>query len=223
MAFIRPYQPSDFEAAAHICRATLPGSLSPSRAAYLLAPYIWTHPYTTISPATCHVLEDGTGRAVGYCIGCPDVLALEASYQRYVTEVLVPAEGVNPPRQSATAEPWTVDDGKGGQTVNEQALLQLAYDVRRAVLDGKEVLWGTHRATMHIDLLEEWQGKGWGKQLIGKFVESVKEKGGYEQGIHIGIAGDNGKVVPFYEKCGFKLVPGGEASGGIWMARDVSK
>ncbi|KAM0327451.1 hypothetical protein ACHAQA_005739 [Verticillium albo-atrum] len=216
MAFIRPYQPGDFDAAAHICRATLPPSLSPFPHAFRLAPYIWTHPYTLLSPKTCHVLDDGSGRAVGYCIGCPDVQAFGAAYGRYVNEVLEPSAEVEPPRSTEVKEPWAIDG-----VVNEQALLQLAHDFDLAVLQGKEVLWGTHRATMHIDLLDEWQGKGWGRKLIEAFVESVRAETGYGQGVHIGIAGDNGKVVAFYEKVGFRLQPGGEKEGGIWMVKDL--
>ncbi|KAF3353918.1 hypothetical protein VdG1_07948 [Verticillium dahliae VDG1] len=197
MAFIRLYQPEDFDAAADICRATLPPSLSPFPHALRLAPYIWTHPYTLLSPLTCYVLDDGNGRAVGYCIGCPDVKAFGAEYGRYVKEVLEPSTEVETPRYRDFREPWAING-----EVNEQALLQLAHDFDMAVLQDREILWGTHRATMHIDLLEE-------------------EQKGYEQGIHIGIAGDNGKVVAFYEKVGFRLQPGGEKWGGFWMMKDL--
>ncbi|KAG7143071.1 hypothetical protein HYQ45_000695 [Verticillium longisporum] len=216
MAFIRLYQPEDFDAAADICRATLPPSLSPFPHALRLAPYIWTHPYTLLSPLTCYVLDDGNGRAVGYCIGCPDVKAFGAEYGRYVKEVLEPSTEVETPRSRDFREPWAING-----EVNEQALLQLAHDFDMAVLQDREILWGTHRATMHIDLLEEWQAKGWGRKLVEAFVESLREQKGYEQGIHIGIAGDNGKVVAFYEKVGFRLQPGGEKWGGFWMMKDL--
>ncbi|KAM0629605.1 hypothetical protein ACHAPW_006837 [Verticillium nonalfalfae] len=198
------------------CRATLPPSLSPFPHALRLAPYIWTHPYTLLSSSTCYVLDDGNGRAVGYCIGCPDVKAFGAVYGRYVKEVLEPSTEVEAPRSRDFREPWAING-----EVNEQALLQLAHDFDMAVLQGKEILWETHRATMHIDLLEEWQAKGWGRKLVEAFVESLREQKGYEQGIHIGIAGDNGKVVAFYEKVGFRLQPGGEKWGGFWMLKDL--
>ncbi|GAW27005.1 putative acetyltransferase [Rosellinia necatrix] len=103
MAFIRPYKDSDFDACAHICIATLPPTLASSPEAAKLSPYLWTHPYTFLSPATCHVLDDGEGRAVGYCIGCPDVHAFVADYERYVSAVL--SRHVPEPDFGAR-EPW---------------------------------------------------------------------------------------------------------------------
>jgi len=77
---------------------------------------------------------------------------------------------------------------------------------------------------MHIDLLPEWQRGGWGRRLIEKFVASVQASGqDYGEGEHIGVAGENSKVVPFYEKVGFRVVEGGENEGNIWMVRDIEK
>lgn len=44
-----------------------PPTLAASKLAVRIAPYIWNHLYTLISPATCFVLDDGSGAAVvGY-------------------------------------------------------------------------------------------------------------------------------------------------------------
>ncbi|KAI0408507.1 hypothetical protein F4802DRAFT_416050 [Xylaria palmicola] len=230
MAFIRPYKDSDFDACAHICIATLPPTLAASPAAAKLSPYLWTHPYTFLSPSTCHVLDDGTGRAVGYCIGCPDVHAFAADYDRYVAAILTRA--VEAPGFSAR-EPWVVPagegegDGDGTATVvvvNPLALAQSAYRVDWMLLEGKEAVTARWRATMHIDLLADWQGRGWGRQLIDRFVASVRASGrDYGEGEHIGVAGENGKVVGFYERLGFRVIEGGEREGNIWMVRDIEK
>ncbi|KAF4968475.1 hypothetical protein FZEAL_10390, partial [Fusarium zealandicum] len=97
MAFIRDYEPRDFDAMAHIltreldqCRETLPPTLDASKAAHRLAPYLWTHPYTYHSPSTCLVLDSGDGSVVGYCIACPDVLGLKAAWQTYLAAVVQP-------------------------------------------------------------------------------------------------------------------------------------
>jgi len=99
MAFIRAYRDEDKEDCAFICRETLPPSLQPGNAdprVQLLAPYVWTHQFTYLSPQTCHVLDDGQGKGkvVGYCIGCPDVHAMTAVYGRFVEDVLLKDEGV---------------------------------------------------------------------------------------------------------------------------------
>ncbi|WYZ35985.1 hypothetical protein EsH8_X_000632 [Colletotrichum jinshuiense] len=232
MAFIRSYRPSDFEATAHICRATLPPSLERSEAATRTAPYLWTHQYTLLSPATCHILDDGEGNAVGYCIGCPNVDDFAEAYPRYVKEVLEASGELagRRPKSLAAKAPWNLPET--GE-VNEEALLQQAWNPAWLVLDDdRKELWGAWKGTMHIDLLEPWQGKGWGRKLIERFVGSLKEadgqKGGggegaprlYGKGVHIGVGGENDKVVPFYEKLGFRVYPTGE-TGSIWMVRDI--
>ncbi|KAI1189760.1 hypothetical protein F5B17DRAFT_166601 [Nemania serpens] len=239
MAFIRLYKDSDFDACAQICIATLPPTLASSPAAAKLSPYLWTHPYTFLSPSTCHVLDDGTGKAVGYCIGCPDVHAFAAEYERYVSTILSRAVAVP---DFSVREPWLVpgdettttalEQGQGqGQedpptevVVNPQALAQNAYRADWMLLENKEALTSRWRATMHIDLLPAWQGRGWGRALIDRFVASVRASGeDYGEGEHIGVAGENAKVVPFYEKVGFRVVAGGEREGNIWMVRDIDK
>ncbi|KAI0453715.1 hypothetical protein F5B21DRAFT_271041 [Xylaria acuta] len=241
MAFIRPYKDSDFDACAHICIETLPPTLAASpAAAKLLSPYLWTHPYTFLSPTTCHVLDDGNGEVVGYCIGCPDVYAFAAEYPRYITSIL--SQAIAEPDFSIR-EPWIVttnpstsaesqqqqqqqqqQQGLPGEIANPLALAQNAYRADWMLLEGKEAVTARWRATMHIDLLPAWQGRGWGRQLIDRFVTSVQSSGqDYGQGEHIGVAGENSKVVPFYERVGFRVIEGGEREGNIWMVRDIEK
>ncbi|KAJ6786326.1 hypothetical protein PWT90_10609 [Aphanocladium album] len=232
MAFIRPYQESDFENMSHICRATLPPSLSASEPATRLAPYIWTHQYTLLSPSTCFVVDDGAGRAVGYCIGCPDIPAFCAAYPRYVSEVL---EGrgrengdirLRPDAadlvETSTRAPW-IDKDTG--RVSELALSQLAFSARWLLVDGHEdLLREGYRGTMHIDLVDEFQGKGWGRKLLEALVESMqKEQGQGEdrsKGIWLGVGGENDKVVPFYEKLGFRVKEREVKTSTIIMVRD---
>ncbi|RYP21570.1 hypothetical protein DL765_002206 [Monosporascus sp. GIB2] len=236
MAFIRPYKETDFDACAQICIATLPPSLAGSPEAARLSPYVWTHPYTCLSPSTCHGLDDGAGNAVGYCIGCPDVHALAEAHPRYVAGVLGGA--VAAPAQTETREPWLLPpapgdgpegrEGKKEKTVNPAALAQLAYRADWLLLDGdaaRAELMRRWRATMHIDLLEPWQGRGWGRRLIEAFVRSVRESGAdYGEGEHIGVAGENRKVVAFYERMGFRVVSddGGD-EGTIVLVKDIER
>ncbi|KAK4099432.1 hypothetical protein N658DRAFT_498355 [Parathielavia hyrcaniae] len=238
MAFIRPFRPEDTENAKHICRSTLPPSLASSPAAVRMAPYLWTLPFTHLSPQSCFVLDDGDGTAVGYVIGTPDVLALADAYPRYVAEVLQSEQGerdVPPPAQLDTLERWSVPlDGDGEDdagkeaaraTVNPACLAQLAYKVQWLVLEGvegKRELAREYRAMLHIDLLEPWQAKGWGRQMIERFVEAVRASGmDFGKGIQLGVAGENAEVVPFYERVGFRVYPGGEREGNVWMVREL--
>ncbi|PTB69167.1 hypothetical protein BBK36DRAFT_48973 [Trichoderma citrinoviride] len=205
MAFIRQYKPSDFDGMAHICRETLNPALASSVPGRRLAPYVWTHQYTHLSPSTCFVLDDGAGRPVGYCIGCPDIPAFVAAYDSYTTEVLDNSPDVTRPQDLEAKEPLFLADG----SVNEVVLERLAYNPHLLLVDGNDDLLAEYKATMHIDLLPEVQGKGWGRKLIEAFVGSVRHvkmaDGSESRGIWIGVAGDNGKVVPFYEKLGFRI------------------
>ncbi|KAH7175442.1 hypothetical protein EDB81DRAFT_939594 [Dactylonectria macrodidyma] len=212
MAFIRPYEKRDFNATAHICRETLPPSLKSSPDAQRLAPYLWTHQYTHLCPLTCFVLDDGHGSAVGYCIGCPDIPAFISAYPSYTAAVLDPSPDLPPPRPDPLAppEPWTSPDG----SVNGACLTQLAYDPRRLLLGDARTaaVAGRYRATLHIDLLEAWQAQGWGRKLLERTVGALAEqrcaRDGSEEpnlGVWVGVADDNAKVVPFYERMGFRL------------------
>ncbi|KAK7747083.1 hypothetical protein SLS62_009239 [Diatrype stigma] len=295
MAFIRPYRESDFEACANICIATLPPSLASGLAkeeVARLSPYLWTHPYTHLSPGTCHVLDDGAGNAVGYCIGCPDVHAFVAGYGGYVSAVLAPR--VQRPAQLETREPFWIsssspsssspppppntntipqeqegglldggDDGKKKRKkmmmANPTAMAQLAYRADWMIFDddgeyedkdgddhgdgetakgrskkkmSKAELARRWRATMHIDILPGWQGQGWGRRLIEAFAASVRASGAdYGEGEHIGVAGDNRKVLGFYRQLGFRVVQdegeGGDEDGdgedAITLVKDIER
>ncbi len=54
----------------------------------------------------------------------------------------------------------------------------------------------------HLCIHPEYQGKGYGKMLLRKTEEALKRKGATK--ILLGIFLDNLKIVPFYEKLGFK-------------------
>lgn len=167
---------------------------------------------------------------MGYVIGCPDVFAFAAAYPRYVSEVLQSEQGrrdVPAPEQLDSLEPWLVPVPQDGaeKKVNDRCMAQLAYSVRWLILEGVEgklELVNKYRATMHINMVPEFQGQGWGRKLIESFVDSVRSSGAdYGQGIHIGVSGENTKVVPFYEKLQFRVYKGGEKEGNVWMVRDV--
>ncbi|CAK7241643.1 MAG: hypothetical protein STHCBS139747_003109 [Sporothrix thermara] len=245
MAFIRPYTFADWDNTATICRATLPPSLQHSEPAIRLAPYLWTHQYTLLNPQNCFVLDDGTGRAVGYVIGSADVHRMAADYGRFVdlvggsgsVEGVPPAivaqsrrEVGPPPANVDDLQPSMIPDPADGtkEMINETNYLQQVYNPRWLLLDSnktplrKQLVSDTkYRAVMHIDMLESHQRQGWGRAMIEQFLASIAKEGA--RGLHIGISGENTKVVTFYEKCGFRVEPGGEAEGGVWMVRDVSE
>jgi GNAT superfamily N-acetyltransferase len=166
------------------------------------------------------VVDDGSGRPVGYCIGCPDISAFVAAYDSYTMQVLDPSPEVTRPDDLELKEPLFLPDG----SVNEACLSRLAYNPHLLLVDGNADLLAEYKATMHIDLLDAYQGQGWGKQLISRFVESIRDvaqrDGSVSKGIWIGVAGDNGKVVPFYEKQGFRIKQRPVESKTYFMVRE---
>lgn len=168
------------------------------------------------------MLDDGTGRPVGYCIGCPDIPAFVAAYESYVASVLdaAPPGVISRPADLDRKEPLFLADG----SVSETVLARLAYNPHLLLVEGNADLLAEYKATMHIDLLDAFQGRGWGRQLIGRFVESVRDvpqrDGSVSRGIWIGVAGDNGKVVPFYEKQGFRIRERPVESKTFFLVRD---
>ncbi len=60
----------------------------------------------------------------------------------------------------------------------------------------------TYPAHLHIDILEEYRGKGNGKGLIRKLLDSLKSKG--VKGIYLTVDTQNQKAIKFYYKLGFK-------------------
>lgn len=192
--------------------------------------------------------ERPRGKAVGYVIGCPDTHALADGPRwqgGYVDAVVTGTDAgraeVPVPPQLESMEPWTLlpADGADEGEVNALALAQqvhrpdwLLWGSEEGNAKLREGVVGRWRGMMHIDMLEPWQGQGWGRKLIGTFVERLKRgkaeangdsavevtAGDFGEGFYIGISPENTKVIPFYERVGFKLVDGGD---GVYMVRDV--
>lgn len=117
--------------------------------------------------------------------------------------------------------PW-IDPDTG--RVSELALSQLAFSSKLLLQEGNEDLLSEgYRATLHIDLLDEFQGQGWGRKLIDKVFEAVQAqnvKG--SKGLWLGVAGENSKVVKFYERMGLKVKQRGGDSSSITMVKEFN-
>ncbi|KAJ7129525.1 acyl-CoA N-acyltransferase [Mycena epipterygia] len=64
-------------------------------------------------------------------------------------------------------------------------------------------------AHLHINLLEEYQGRGWGRKLIETAVEHLKTQG--VKGVWLGMDPRNTNARKFYEKLGFSTFEGSPA------------
>ncbi|KAH9869164.1 hypothetical protein IAQ61_006369, partial [Plenodomus lingam] len=203
--FIRPYNPTlDFANGLHVYFATIDPSLDfePART---IGSYLWYRPYVHLTPETCHVLDDGSGHIVGYCIGAADTLAFA---QRWREEFLAEIDAACVPRP----EVRTGNVGMEGEMV--RGFRAAAYAAHVSMLqDWPEVL-GRFPAHLHIDILPGFQKKGYGRQLVEAFFGTVKGIGA--QGVHLDMVRTNVNALAFYERVGFRRceqVLDGGASG----------
>jgi ribosomal protein S18 acetylase RimI-like enzyme len=89
---------------------------------------------------------------------------------------------------------------------------EMSTGFRNAVLQGecsmllswKDVL-AAYSAHLHIDILPEFQQRGYGRELMGAFLEKVKNEGA--EGVHLDMVRHNVGARRFYEKLGFEACP----------------
>ena len=82
--FIRPYRRSDRDAVFEICLRTAAGG-GDATGVYsddALMPEVFALPYVEYAPDLAFVVDDGTGRAVGYVLGVADTRAFVEWWQR---------------------------------------------------------------------------------------------------------------------------------------------
>ncbi len=75
----------------------------------------------------------------------------------------------------------------------------LAYAYGRR--PGVEPFARHYPAHLHIDLLPELQGQGWGRRLIEALRDRLRAAG--VPGVHLVAAGTNAGAIAFYERLGF--------------------
>ncbi|WIM98230.1 GNAT family N-acetyltransferase [Actinoplanes oblitus] len=196
-ATIRAYRPSDLDAIYDICVRTgdagqdARGKYSSDR----LLGDIWAAPYVILEPEHAHVLDDGTGRPVGYLIGTADTATF---VERYRAEWL-----------PATAGRLVDGDPR------DEVMLDLHRRPERMLHPGL----ADYPAHLHIDLLPEWQGKGQGRGLMAAFLAGLRAAG--VPRVHLGMALENHSAYAFYRRLGFHDLPI-EDPGARFVGRDTS-
>ncbi|MFJ3704192.1 MULTISPECIES: GNAT family N-acetyltransferase [Streptomyces] len=203
-AYVRPYRPADQEALAEICVRTADNGgdsthLYPDPG---LMPALFAEPYAHLGPELTFVLDDGSGRAVGYVLGTSDTKAFVADFR----EIWLPRVTDRFPEPEGEPETLT------------EAMTALLYRPERMVLPELE----DHPAHLHIDLLPPWQRKGHGRELMGAFLDALHRKG--VQAVHLSMLTANTLARAFYDRLGFHVIdvpdPGpltylGRSTGGV--------
>ena len=184
---IRPYRPADMPAVYDICVRTADGGAD-ARGTYssdLLMGDIFAAPYATAEPRHTHLLDDGAGRPVGYILGTADT----AAFVTWFRDTWLPVTAI---RYPAPADPpVTADD----------PMLALLHRPERMLV----AELADHPAHLHIDVLPEYQGHGWGRALMAAFLDGLRADG--VERVHLGMLSSNGKARAFYDRLGFHEIP----------------
>ena len=196
---IRAYRPTDLDSVYDICVRTADagGDARGQYSSDRLVGDIFAAPYVVLEPERAHLLDDGHGNAVGYIVGTADTPTF---VRRYRAEWL--------PR---TAGRYTGDDPR------DRDFLALHHDPERMLVPEL----ADHPAHLHIDLLPEWQGRGFGRGLMSAFLAGLREAGVAR--VHLGMNPANKAARAFYDRLGFTDIAVPSQPGAMYLGRSTAE
>ena len=203
MARIRPYRAEDLDDLYRVCLETGDGGKDATELFVdpRLLGHIYAAPYGVLSPHTAFVIED-EGGVGGYVLGPPDSRAFEDACEKAWWPAL----------RSAYSDPG--DAPQSGWS--REALMRfLIHHPQRT----PSRIAGPYPAHLHIDLLPRLQGRGWGRRLLDRWLETVQGLGA--RGAHLGVSEANIRAIAFYRAYGL-VEPKLERPpppGVLWFAR----
>ncbi|CAN5130250.1 N-acetyltransferase [soil metagenome] len=183
---IRPYRPSDLAALRAVCVRTghAGGDATGRWSSDALLPDVFLEPFVTLEPQTAWTVEQD-GRPVGYLVGTLDTAAFAG---RWRTE---------------WSPEFAARHSRAADDPAEQWLRDFGYDPDWML--GPQV--AGYPAHLHIDLLPEAQGGGYGRGLMRELGRAAVAAG--VPGIHLGMSRDNLAALAFYRRLGFEELPYG--------------
>lgn len=186
MTLIRPFQSGDEPALADICLKTADAGADAT--GILDDDDLWAEifvlPYVARHPDLAFVVETDDGRVAGYIVCAPDTDDFEAWFHDQWW-----------PR---FAQRWPKPEVERSR---QDGNLIYAYGRE----PGREPYAAEYPAHLHIDLLPELQGQGWGRRLIDTLVAALRERG--VSGLHLAASSDNAGAIAFYPRVGFTPIP----------------
>ena len=186
MPHIRPFRPTDEAAVADVCLRTADAGADAT--GIFDDDAIWAEvfalPYVHRHPDLAFVVETDDGRVAGYIVCAPDT----GAFEQWFHDEWWPAHGARWPRPEI-------------ESTRQDGTLIFAYSRRR----GAEPYGDAYPAHLHIDLLPELQGQGWGRRLIDRLIEALRARG--VTGLHLVASTDNSGALAFYRRLGFTELP----------------
>lgn len=197
---IRPAEASDLEALAQVAYQT--GFFGNSAAVYFpslpLFGDLWIKPYLN-GIGACNFVAELEGRIVGYIIGAPNVRA----YQRYF---LLAAPDIL----------WKILTRR-----YPGFLKSVGYLLRAAFYRSRQAPLAQYPAHLHINLLPQARGLGFGRKLLEAHLDCLRAKG--IPGVQLSATGENGAALGLYQKLGFKVYAEWESPlWKPWLGREVT-
>ena len=142
--------------------------------------HFYVGPYVQLEPELAFVVADETG-VQGYILGAADTRQFAAECeQRWF-----------PRLRRRYSLPSVHDTSADAQIVR---LMHRGIDTSAAT--------PAHPAHLHIDLEPAAQGKGWGRRLIARFEDELRERG--VTGLHLTVSATNSGAIAFYERLGLE-------------------
>ena len=182
-AQIRLYRGGDREAMFDICMRTAEAG-GDARHLYQdqdLMPNIFAAPYVHLEPELAFMLDNGT-HAVGYVVGTSDTQRFVKEYR----ERWLPL--VRDRHPAPVSEPTTRD---------EHMAALLHWPERMIVPELAD-----YPAHLHIDVLPEYQGRGYGRALMFTLFDALAKAGAPR--VHLAMVSVNTKARAFYDRIGFR-------------------
>lgn len=198
---IRPYSTSDLPRLREICRLTgdAGGDATGLWSSDELLAQLYLDPYLAFAPDWAWVVDVGEPDApdvLGYLVAVPDTTAFISWWR----ESWTPRFAEHHPRPTA---PFTAED----------ELVLRGYDP--GVPDVIEIR--DFPAHLHVDLLPEAQGQGWGRALIERLRDELIRVGAV--GVHLVMDPGNARARAFYDRVGFTEIRSGTMEGTVFGMR----
>lgn len=144
---------------------------------------VFVGPYLVFEPGLSLVLEDEQG-VCGYALGAFDSRAFYDRYEREWRPELCRRY----PEPQGDNQYWTAVQHVYHSYHCPDYFCPEPYEV-----------FPSH---LHIDLLERAQGRGYGRRMLERLVDTLRRRG--SPGAHLGLSALNGRAYGFYDRLGFR-------------------